>query len=69
MPDRAGGGDVESFEQVPIRLIAPAHGESSLARMVTTNAAGVARFQVPLHAAFSPTTGKPRPTITERRAR
>ena len=31
-------------------------GENSLAGTVTTNAAGVARFEVPLHAAFSLTT-------------
>ena len=35
---------------------ASGNGENSLAEMVTTNAAGVARFQVPLHAAFSLTT-------------
>jgi hypothetical protein len=35
---------------------ASGNGESSLAGTVTTNAAGVARFEVPLHAAFSLTT-------------
>ena len=35
---------------------ASANGENSLAGTVTTNAAGVARFEVPLHAAFSLTT-------------
>lgn len=35
---------------------AAANGESSIAGTVTTNAAGVARFEVPLHAAFALTT-------------
>jgi len=35
---------------------ASGNGENSLAGTVTTNAAGVARFEVPLHAAFSLTT-------------
>ena len=35
---------------------ASGNGESSLAGTVTTDAAGVARFEVPLHAAFSLTT-------------
>jgi hypothetical protein len=35
---------------------ATGNGESSLAGTTTTNAAGVARFEVPLHAAFSLTT-------------
>jgi hypothetical protein len=35
---------------------ASGNGESSLAGTVTTDAAGVARFAVPLHAAFSLTT-------------
>jgi len=35
---------------------ASGNGENSLAGAVTTNAAGVARFEVPLHAAFSLTT-------------
>ena len=32
------------------------NGESTIAESVTTNAAGVARFEVPLHAAFALTT-------------
>ena len=35
---------------------ATGNGENSLAGTVTTDAAGVARFEVPLHAAFSLTT-------------
>ena len=35
---------------------ASGNGENSIAGTVTTNAAGVARFQVPLHAAFALTT-------------
>ena len=35
---------------------ASGNGENSLAGTVTTGAAGVARFEVPLHAAFSLTT-------------
>ena len=35
---------------------ASGNGENSIAGTVTTNAAGVARFEVPLHAAFALTT-------------
>ena len=35
---------------------ATGNGENSVAGTVTTDAAGVARFEVPLHAAFSLTT-------------
>ena len=35
---------------------ATGNGENSLAGTVTTNAVGVARFEVPLHAAFALTT-------------
>jgi hypothetical protein len=43
----------------PLNLVvwnASANGENSIAGKVTTNAAGVARFAVPLHAAFALTT-------------
>lgn len=33
-----------------------ANGENAIEGIVTTNAAGVARFEVPLHAAFALTT-------------